>query len=163
MRVSKQAAITVNESGSKTPIELRDAASERRRSKRFPFSEDVIYKFGDRKVVTAGAGSTLNMSSRGVLFTTTHSLPIGKVLQFSVNWPALLDDGCLLRFVATGLVLRCENNCAAVRITKYEFRTRARSSARPDAGTQFSPTVRTVAQPLAHAELSGMQRARRSK
>jgi hypothetical protein len=42
-----------------------------------------------------------------------------------MNWPAELDDGCGLKFVAMGRVVRSTEDQAAMIIEKYEFRTRA--------------------------------------
>jgi hypothetical protein len=77
------------------------------------------------KIVTTGMGTTLNIGSGGVLFTTEQRLPIGRVVEVAVNWPARLDGTCALKFVASGRVVRSEEGRAAVRIERYEFRTRA--------------------------------------
>jgi len=71
-----------------------------------------------------GSGTTLNIGSGGILFTTEEKLPIGKTVELSVNWPARLDGNCPLQFVAIGRIVRSENNRAAVRIDRYEFKTR---------------------------------------
>jgi hypothetical protein len=68
------------------------------------------------------------MGSGGILFTTEEKLPLGRMVEVSVNWPARLDGICALQFVATGRVVRTDGHRAAVRIERYEFRTR--SSAR---------------------------------
>ena len=99
--------------------------AERRGSSRFPMREEVRYKMLHGKVVTTGVGKTLNIGSGGVLFTTEQRLPVGRVVEISVNWPARLDGTCALKFVASGRVIRAEEDRAAVRIERYEFRTRA--------------------------------------
>jgi hypothetical protein len=101
------------------------AMPERRGTMRFPLSEDVRYKLVHGKQITSGVGKTLNIGSGGVLFTTEERLPIGRVVELSVNWPARLDGTCPLKFVASGRVIRAEADRAAVRIEKYEFRTRS--------------------------------------
>jgi hypothetical protein len=98
--------------------------AERRGTSRFPLSEEVKYKLLHGKVVIAGAGKTLNIGSGGVLFTTEQRLPMGRMVELAVNWPARLDGTCALRFIATGRVIRSEEDRAAVRIERYEFRTR---------------------------------------
>jgi hypothetical protein len=70
-------------------------------------------------------GTTLNIGSGGILFTTEEKLPIGRTVELSVNWPARLDGTCPLQFVATGRVVRSDALRAAVRIEKYEFKTRS--------------------------------------
>jgi len=99
--------------------------SERRGTARFPLREEVRYKVTHGKVVTSGSGKTLNIGSGGVLFTTEQKLPMGRMVELSVNWPARLDGTCPLKFVAMGRVIRSEADRAAVRIERYEFRTRA--------------------------------------
>jgi hypothetical protein len=71
-----------------------------------------------------GVGKTLNIGSGGILFTTEGDLPAGKKVEIAVNWPARLHGTCPLQFVAVGRVVRSEHNQAAVRIERYEFKTR---------------------------------------
>lgn len=99
---------------------------ERRETSRFPVREDVRYRVIQAKAnKVSGSGTTLNMGSGGILFTTEDRLPIGRMVELSVNWPARLDGTCPLQFVATGRVVRSEDSRAAVRIEKYEFKTRS--------------------------------------
>src|SRR6266481_5480417 len=101
-------------------------AAERRGTSRFPVREDVRYRVVQSKAQkVAGAGTTLNIGSGGILFTTEDKLPLGRMVELSVNWPARLDGTCALQFVATGRVVRSELNRAAVRIERYEFKTRS--------------------------------------
>src|SRR3954447_23088891 len=102
------------------------ASLERRRTSRFPVHEDVRYRVVQSKAPrVCGSGTTLNIGSNGILFTTEDRLPLGRLVELSVNWPARLDGTCALQFVATGRVVRSEANRAAVRIEKYEFKTRS--------------------------------------
>jgi hypothetical protein len=99
--------------------------SERRENTRFPLCEEVKYKLVHGKLVTTGTGRTLNIGSGGVLFTTEERLPLGRMVEISVNWPARLDGTCPLKFVASGRIIRADADRAAVRIERYEFRTRS--------------------------------------
>jgi hypothetical protein len=99
---------------------------DRREKIRFPIPESVSYKLTrGRGAAGTGLGRTINMSSAGLLFTTEQPLPLGVDVEVSVHWPVLLNSGCALKFVVFGSVVRSENHQAAVRITRYEFRTRA--------------------------------------
>lgn len=101
-------------------------ALERRRTSRFPVREDVRYRIVQSKAQkVSGSGTTLNIGSNGILFTTEDRLPLGRMVELSVNWPARLDGTCALQFVATGRVVRSEQTRAAVRIERYEFKTRS--------------------------------------
>ena len=103
-------------------------SQERRATPRFPMLQDLTYQYRDGKATKAGAGTCVNIGSGGVLFSTTWRLPIGKTVEVSINWPALLDGSCPLKFVASGPVVRVEDGLAAIRIDKYEFRTRGARS-----------------------------------
>jgi hypothetical protein len=99
---------------------------ERRGTNRFPMQQDVRYRvIQARNAKIMGSGTTLNMGSRGILFTTEERLALGRMVELSVNWPARLDGVCPLQFVATGRVVRSESDKAAVRIERYEFKTRS--------------------------------------
>ena len=98
---------------------------DRRTTGRFPVREEIRYKLAQSKSATiTGSGITVNIGSGGILFTTQEKLPLGRVVEISVNWPARLGGTCPLQFVATARVIRSEPHQCAVRIERYEFRTR---------------------------------------
>ena len=85
---------------------------------------EVRYRvLGGKRTKQAGCGKTVNMSSRGVLFTTESTLTEGEEIELAVSWPALLNGGLPLKLVAQGRLVRTEENQAAITIEKYEFRT----------------------------------------
>jgi hypothetical protein len=104
---------------------IEGGAVDRRRTTRFPVCEELRYRVTHKSSGVSGTGKTLNIGSGGVLFTTEEKLPLGRTVELSVNWPARLDGTCPLKFVAVGPVVRSEAKIAAVRIERYEFRTRA--------------------------------------
>jgi hypothetical protein len=97
---------------------------ERRLSRRFPMERRIQFKSQGARSALIGSGTTVNMSSRGVLFTTDQSLPEGVPVTLEVGWPVLLDAAVPLNLVTSGRVVRCENSHTAVRCEKWEFRTR---------------------------------------
>ena len=100
--------------------------SERRVTSRFPVQQEIRYHLlQPRSGSLSGVGKTLDVSSGGVLFTTTERLPAGRMVEIAMHWPARLNGTCPLQFVATGRVIRSDQGTAAVRIQRYEFRTRA--------------------------------------
>lgn len=107
-------------------IALQDQSlNDRRGNSRFPVRQEVSYKLvSPRSLQISGLGETLNFSSGGILFTTQEKLPQGRLVEISVNWPARLGGTCPLKFVATGRVVRSESDRAAVKIERYEFKTR---------------------------------------
>lgn len=103
-----------------------DPAVERRASKRFPIEQEVSYRVLDHKAIVpeSGVGRTFDISSGGVRFATEQRLRAGKRIEVSVNWPAVLEGGCLLKFVAVGRIVRVEDARASIVIEQHEFRTR---------------------------------------
>lgn len=99
---------------------------ERRRHFRYPLNEDIRYRVvGSKAVLVSGSGRTINVSSGGILFTTSERLRPGQLVEVAVNWPATLNRTVPLQLVATGRVVRSDNDTAAIRFDRYEFRTRA--------------------------------------
>lgn len=106
--------------------------ADRRHSDRFPIERDVRYRILSKRTgEEAGDGTTLNISSSGVLFTSEHVLLPGRRLELSISWPAQLNNKCALKLVARGRVVRFEDGRTAMEIQQYEFRTQ--SSAPPGA------------------------------
>lgn len=103
-----------------------DPSVERRSARRFPIQQDAVYKIQDHRLVAPGNGTgrTVDISSDGVLFETEQHLCSGKRVELTMNWPAELEGGCALKFVACGRVVRSEDNQAAMHIEHYVFRTR---------------------------------------
>ncbi len=108
---------------------MRQEPEERRGSSRFPLQEEVAYRvLHGRAAPVSGIGKTLNMGSGGLLFTTEDRLPMGRMVEVSINWPARLNGTCPLKMVARGRVVRSDPKRAAIRIESYEFRTRGNSA-----------------------------------
>jgi hypothetical protein len=114
----------MNMFGTETSSSPAKGASDRRSADRFPIEREVRFKMlSKRQGGDVGLGTTLNMSSSGVLFTTDRALLPGKRVEMAISWPAQLDNRMSLKLVARGRVVRCEAGTAAVEIQQYEFRT----------------------------------------
>jgi DNA-binding NarL/FixJ family response regulator len=99
--------------------------ADRRTNARFPCRLAVSYQALEHPFLSGVATSeTLNISSKGLLFATDEPLQAGQLLQVSVDWPARLENQVPLKLVAEGRIVRNVNGQAAMRIDKYEFRTR---------------------------------------
>ena len=99
--------------------------ADRRTNARFPCRLAVSYQALEHPFLSGVATSeTLNISSKGLLFSTDEPLQPGQLLQVSVDWPARLENQVPLKLVAEGRIVRNLNGLAAMRIDKYEFRTR---------------------------------------
>ncbi|HUO32447.1 MAG TPA: hypothetical protein VMU80_24745 [Bryobacteraceae bacterium] len=100
-----------------------DLGHERRR---FPIEQGVRYQcVKGSRICTAGVGKTLEIGSREIHFTTQHPLQKGEKVRLAVDWPAMLDNTCPIKLEIFGWVLRSQPGTAAVKIERYEFRTRA--------------------------------------
>jgi DNA-binding NarL/FixJ family response regulator len=101
------------------------SGADRRTNARFPCRLAVSYQALEHPFLSGVATSeTLNISSKGLLFATEEALQPGQLLQVSVDWPARLENQIPLKLVAEGRIVRNLNGLAAMRIDKYEFRTR---------------------------------------
>jgi hypothetical protein len=102
---------------------LRGGA-ERRTSDRFPIEREIRYRVINRRQGSEnGGGTTVNMSSSGVLFSSELPLLPGKRVEMAISWPAQLDNRCALKLMARGRIVRCDQGRVAVEIQQYEFRT----------------------------------------
>jgi hypothetical protein len=86
----------------------------------------------DDTIVAAGSGETVNVSSGGVWISIDQPLAIGAFIEISMSWPVLLNEGCPMRLIVFGKVVRTGINRAACTVERYEFRTQgARSFQQP--------------------------------
>jgi DNA-binding NarL/FixJ family response regulator len=130
----------VNEAMSNADNESRSSGgADRRTNARFPCRLAVSYQALEDPSLTGHATSeTINISSKGLLFAASHDLQPGQLLQVSVNWPARLGNEIPLQLVAEGRVVRNVDGLTAMRIDKYEFKTRRQKTLR-DRTTQDGP------------------------
>jgi hypothetical protein len=99
---------------------------ERRSAGRMSIEQNVQYRLLDRRDGDlSGAGKTLDISSSGVIFTTSHTLLPGRRVELVIDWPAQLNHKCALKLIARGRVVRFEGDRVAIEILQHEFRTRA--------------------------------------
>jgi hypothetical protein len=103
--------------------------SERRFAIRFPIERQVRYSVRGSRTPVEGVGTTVNMSSGGVLFTTGQQLRQGSPMVLEVKWPVLLNESMPLKLVTHGRVVWAEESRAALRIDNWEFRTQGQSAA----------------------------------
>jgi CheY-like chemotaxis protein len=103
----------------------KKAAAERRNNARFPIPLAVSYQTLEHPILSGqGVSETLNISSKGLLFTSNEQFQAGQLVQVSLDWPARLENQIPLKLVAEGRIVRNSNGQTAMTIDKYEFRTR---------------------------------------
>lgn len=99
---------------------------DRRGAERFSMECEIQFKELRRRAgAGVSTGRTINMSSRGMLFSCNQPLVPGRDLEVSVNWPVKLNSTIPLKMVARCRVVRFDGCTVAVEIKKYEFRTQA--------------------------------------
>jgi hypothetical protein len=105
---------------------VTEDSGDRRRSSRFALRLAVKYKQMEPAVALDGncMGETVNISSSGLLFRASEAVDAGQFVKASIDWPARLNDNVRLTLVVEGPVVRKIGDHAAMRIEKYEFRTR---------------------------------------
>jgi hypothetical protein len=85
---------------------------------------ELRYSVVGRRPVQNGSGRTIDVSSSGLSFTADTPLLVGQKLDVSIHWPVLFDGGVQLQIVASGVVVRIAGIITALRIERYDFRTR---------------------------------------
>jgi hypothetical protein len=101
-----------------------DSDNNRRKTSRFPIIREIRYRVSTRdNLFEAGVGSTVNISSSGVLFSTEKPLLEGRRVEVAISWPAELNRNTALKLVARGRVVRTEDGLAAAELQNFEFRT----------------------------------------
>ena len=105
--------MTIPRAGMKAETDKLD----RRSANRFSIGLEVRFKVpGRRSENGSGSGRTMNISRKGVLFTTDHYLAPGSRLELSISWPGPLNGEASVKLMAHGRVVRCEGGNAAVEI-----------------------------------------------
>ena len=104
---------------------VNELAPERRSKARYPVELNVRYRTLANGPALAGIGRTLNVSSHGFLIVSDEQLvQHGSRLQVSLEWPSMLNGTTPLQLIAVCRVTRCQSEIFAVRLERYQFRTR---------------------------------------
>jgi hypothetical protein len=106
-------------------IASENLALERRSKNRYPVELNVRYRTLAKGPAPVGIGRTLNVSSGGLLIASEQQIVHdGSRLRLSLEWPTLLDGTTPLQLIAVCRVIRCQPAVFAVRMERYQFRTR---------------------------------------
>jgi c-di-GMP-binding flagellar brake protein YcgR len=99
-------------------------ARERRASRRYEIPLRLRWKVLRRKrLLETGTGTTVDLSSTGILFETDTKLPLDGGVELSIAWPILLDGSLPMQLVVAGRIARVTARKIAITIAQYEFRT----------------------------------------
>ena len=101
-----------------------DSDQNRRKTSRFPIVREIRYRVSTREnLFETGVGSTVNISSSGVMFSTDKPLLPGRRVEVAISWPAELNRSTALKLVARGRIVRTEDGHAAAELQNFEFKT----------------------------------------
>ena len=104
--------------------------------------------------VEKGSGRTTEISSEIVRFSSLERVaPETTALELSIHWPVALKDGTKLQLVLEGKPILADDVFRGMRITKYEFRTRATKREVERVGT-LRESVRAFRSALAEKQIA---------
>ena len=110
--------------GQRDVREIESISGERRRDKRYPMELQLRWKLvRRRRLIDAGTGCTVNISSGGIRFEGGRTLPAGLNVELAISWPVLLLNIAPMQLFVTGRILRSGEGWAAIRTVTHEFRT----------------------------------------
>lgn len=97
---------------------------ERRNWTRYPLELPVRFwpAKSPKRAAPIGTGKTINISSRGLSFTTEEALESGVLLRLELVWPVRLHDEHPIKLSFNGTVVRSTDGLTAVTFVRYEFR-----------------------------------------
>ena len=106
---------------------VAEISDDRRSRRRYDLDLQLQYKIIEHsRVVGVGPGQIADISSSGAAFWTNETLKPGSYLELSIPWPVPLNDGCALKLIVEGRVIRSQDGLTAMRVDRYEFRTAAK-------------------------------------
>jgi hypothetical protein len=97
---------------------------DRRYDRRYGIALELRWKLvRRRKVLDAGTGITVDLSSGGLLFDAGRQMPVGLNVELSISWPALLHNVAPMQLAVSGRIVRTHGSRTAIHMTQHEFRT----------------------------------------
>jgi PilZ domain len=104
--------------------ETGKTGGDRRADRRYEISLELRWKLiRRRQTLDTGSGRTVDISSGGILFEANRPLPVGRNVELSINWPALLRNVTPLQLIAYGRIVRSEGHRTAMQMSQHEFKT----------------------------------------
>ena len=105
-------------------MESDSISGDRRLDRRYQLQLDLKWKLiRRRRVLDAGTGHTVDLSSGGILFDAGRPLPEGLNIELAVTWPVLLHNIAPMQLVVYGRIKRSNGRMVALQTIQHEFRT----------------------------------------
>jgi PilZ domain len=111
---------------SPVPPEVVESDPRSRAKVRYPIRMNLRYSLVRRKqVLKTGRGTTINISSSGILFDAEESLPPGYIVHLAIGWPGKIDERVGLVLHITARTVRGQGNSTGAVIVRHEFHVRS--------------------------------------
>ena len=95
---------------------------ERRTRRRYALNLDLSYRIQEgTETIQSGSGTTCDLSSTGIRFTTREKLSERGLVEITMAWPKVADHGSNIILRVSGRVVRNEGTEAVIRMEKHEF------------------------------------------
>ena len=108
---------------------IEGIAGNRREDRRYDLKLDLRWKLIRRqRLIDSGSGTSVDLSSGGILFDAGRPLPPGLNVELSISWPVLLNNTAPLQLICSGRIVRATGNRAAVQMVQHEFRTKSQAA-----------------------------------
>jgi PilZ domain len=108
---------------------IEGIAGDRREDRRYDLRLDLRWKLiRRRRLLDSGSGTSVDLSSGGVMFDAGRPLPVGLNVELSIVWPVLLQNTAPLQLIVSGRIMRVAGTCAAIQMVQHEFRTIAQAA-----------------------------------
>lgn len=105
------------------PVEVRadQNGSSEGRERKGGFPLRLRLAFSSKRPICWGEGVTVELSSKQLLFTANESIPVGRYLRVTLDWPARLEGNRPLRLIILGHVLESESGRTLMAIERHKF------------------------------------------
>ena len=121
---------------------LNNRRADQRAHRRYPIALDIEYKLIHKgRVQRQGLGKTLDVSSGGVCFECSDTVPADSHIELVMMWPFLLEGVCPLSLVMQGRVVRIDGRRVAIQAKHHEFRTAGTRAPRVPARSEGGRSV----------------------
>jgi len=110
---------------------VNGAREERRERQRYPLRMPLWCKIPRRKLKSI-VGETIEISSKGLLFTAAEPIPLRTRLEILIDWPVAAPHGGVLKLELLARTVRCESNLVAAEIRSHRLFELAPGDAYPN-------------------------------
>ena len=119
----------------KQPRKLMGAVNgggeERRTRQRYPLRMPLWCKILRRRL-NGIFGETVNISSKGLLFTAAQPIPCRTRLEILIDWPVASPHGGTLKLELLVRTIRCDGSLVAAEIQRHRLRELGPAQAYPN-------------------------------